>query len=208
MKPEDLCKKSVGVESIVENVVSDKKLLSEVVNGVSSDKAEIKFKCGKALRTISEEKPELLYPKWNSIIIHLDKDNTFIKAIAIAIIANLTSVDSKNKFDEIFNKYYNLLNDKSMITATNIVGYSGKIAKAKPKLQTKVTNKLIRIDKTHHSQECKNIIKGKAILSFGEYFEESKDKKKIISFVKGELKNRRPATRKKAERFLKKWDKD
>ena len=92
-----------------------------------------------------------------------------------------------------------------MITAANLVNYSGRIAKAKPSLQSKVTNKLLNIDKTNHSQECKNIIKGKAILSFSEYFEDSKDKKKIIEFVKSELKNQRPATRKKAEKFLKKW---
>ena len=137
----------------------------------------------------------------------MDNDNTFIKAIALAIIANLTKVDSHNKFDDIFNKYYALLNDESMITAANIASYSGIIARAKPMLQTKVTNQLINIDKTRHSPECKNIIKGKAILSFNEYFEESLDKKKIIGFVKAELKNRRPATKKKAERFLKKWDK-
>ena len=131
----------------------------------------------------------------------------FLKSIGIAIISNLAKVDTKDKFDRIFDKFYNLLNDKSMITAANLVGHSGMIAKTKPKLQNKITNRLLNIDKTHHSPECKNIIKGKAILSFNEYFDEAKDKKKIIEFVKRELKNTRPATRKKAEKFLKMWDK-
>jgi len=208
LKSEDLCKKSVSVESILKNVVKDKKLLDDVYSGAHSGKAEIKFKCGKVLRTLSEEKPEIIYPNWDFFIDLLDSDNTFIKAIALAIVANLTRVDSKNKFDSIFNKYYALLDDKSMITAANIAGYSGIIAIAKPKLQTKVTNKLIGIDKTHHSLECKNIIKGKAILTFNEYFEKTKNKKKIIDFVKKQLKCESPKTRKLAREFLNKWEKE
>ena len=90
--------------------------------------------------------------------------------------------------------------------AANIAALSGTIAKAKPNLQDKITNKLLDIDKTHHSSECKNIIKGKAILSFDEFIDEFDDKEKIIQFVKKELKNTRSATRKKAENLLKKWD--
>ena len=93
-----------------------------------------------------------------------------------------------------------------MINAANIAGRSGIIAKAKPHLQDKITNKLLKIDKTHHSSECKNIIKGKAILSFNEYIDEYDDKERIIQFVKKELNNTRSATRKKAEKLLKKWE--
>lgn len=67
---------------------------------------------------------------------------------------------------------------------------------------------MLSIDKTHHALECKNIIKGHAILALGEYFEESRNKKRILEFVKKQLKNNRSGTRKKAESFLKRWDKD
>lgn len=94
-----------------------------------------------------------------------------------------------------------------MVNAANIAKFSGKIAKAKPHLQDKITNKLLDIDKLHHSSECKNIIKGKAILSFDEYIGELIDKEKIIQFVKKELNNTRSATRKKAEKLISKWEK-
>ncbi|UCG67986.1 MAG: hypothetical protein JSV09_09095 [Thermoplasmata archaeon] len=199
-------KKSVTAESLAKRIAKDKKLLSEVIGGLSSDSPQVKYKCGKALKILSEENPKILYPKWANIAKLLKSDNTFMRGIGIQIISNLTRVDSKNKFEGMFDDFYGLLNDPSMICATNVAGLSGRIALAKPKLQTRITNRLVAIDKTHHGQECKNIIKGKAILSFGEYFDEAKDKKKIIGFVKKETKNRRPATRKKAEKFLKKHD--
>ena len=130
-----------------------------------------------------------------------------MRVIGATTIAHLTRVDTKNKFEKIFDKYYSLLEDESMINAANIAGRSGIIAKAKPHLQSKITNKLFEIDKTHHSSECKNIIKGKAILSFNEYIDEFEDKEEIIKFVKKELNNTRSATRKKAEKLLKKWEK-
>jgi len=200
-------KKSVSVESIAKKVVNERKLLDDLLEFTSSDKAVIKYKSLKVLTLLSEQQSELLYPEWDFFVKLLDNENTFLRAIGATIIANLTRIDTENKFESIFNKYYNLLEDKSMINAANIAGCSGIIAKSKPHLQSKITNKLLDIDKTHHSSECKNIIKGKAILSFNEYIGEFKDKEKIIQFVKKELKNTRSATKKKAEKLLKKWDK-
>jgi hypothetical protein len=105
----------------------------------------------------------------------------------------------------LFTTFYELLNDKSMITAANLVGVSGIIAKAKPALQSKITDQLLRIDATHHGPECKNVIKGHMIRTLSTYFAESPDKKKILEFMKREVQNTRPATRKKAVEFLKKW---
>ena len=203
----DIGKKSVSVESIAKKVVNDNKLLDDLIEYVYSDKAVIKYKSLKILMLLSEQQPSVLYPKWDFFVKLLDNENTFMRAGGANMIANLTKIDSKNKFEKIFDKYYHLLEDESMINAANVAGRSGIIAKAKPHLQDKITDKLLDIDKTHHSSECKNIIKGKAILSFNEYIDEFDDKEKIIKFVKKEVKNTRSATRKKAEKLVKKWDK-
>ena len=200
-------KKNVDAESIAKKVVKDRKLLNDLLDNAASDKAVIKYKSLKVLTLLSEQQSELLYPKWDFFVKLLDNENTFLRVIGATTIAHLTRVDTKNKFEKIFDKYYSLLEDESMINAANIAGRSGIIAKAKPHLQSKITNKLFEIDKTHHSSECKNIIKGKAILSFNEYIDEFEDKEEIIKFVKKELNNTRSATRKKAEKLLKKWEK-
>jgi hypothetical protein len=204
---EDIGKKSVSVESIAKKVVNDKKLLDDLKNNASSHNAAIKYKSLKVLMYLGEQQPNILYPEWDFFVKLLDNENTFLRTIGLTVIANLTRADTKNKFENIFDNYYSLLEDESMINAANIAGYSGIIAKAKPHLQNKITDKLLDIDNTRHSSECKNIIKGKAILSFYEYIGEVEDKTKIIQFVKNELKNPRSATKKKAEKFLKKWEK-
>jgi len=68
-----------------------------------------------------------------------------------------------------------------MINAANVAEHSGIIAKEKPYLQSIIINKIFDIDKTHHSSECKNIIRGKVIQSFYEHFSFFKDKEKIIN---------------------------
>ena len=177
-------------------------MLPELLEGLKSKNETERYNSFKVLLLISEEHPEVLYSKWDFFIDMIDSDNAYWKLSAVRIIANLTRVDTENRFEEIFNKYYNLLND-SVIVAGHITANSGKIAKAKPKLQTEITNKLFNIDKTN--QKHKELIKAGAIESFSEYFEESKDKKKIIEFVNKQLNCESPKTRKKAKEFLKKW---
>lgn len=177
-----------------------------MLKGISSDNAKVKYRCAKVLRNLSDTNPEVLYPKWDFFVEMLESENTFLKSDAVYIIANLTRIDSGKKFERIFRNFYRLLDDKSMITAANLVKASPIIAKTKPELQSEITNRLLSIDETHHGSECKNVIKGHVILALAKYFEDSKDKKKILQFIKEELSNTRPATRKKAEKFLKKWE--
>jgi hypothetical protein len=53
--------------------------------------------------------------------------------------------------------------------------------------------------------ECQNVMAGHAIQSLDRFFEHIQSKKRVLAFVEAELANPRPATRKKAERFLRKW---
>ena len=201
----ELEKKQDNSLKIAKQAISDRKLIPELMAGISSETAGVRFKSAKILRMISEQDPNVLYSRMDFFIDLLKHDNNIIKWNAQDVIANLTAVDKKDKFNKIFNKYYNGLYEDSMVTAAHVVDNSGAIAVAKPKLQTRITNELLNIDKTSHSSECKNILKGKAILSFQKYYEQVRNKDQISKFVKKQLKNQRPATKKKAEKFLKKY---
>ena len=89
-----------------------------------------------------------------------------------------------------------------MIPAAYTAGNSGKVVKAKPELETKITTRLLNIDDTHHEPERSDLIKGYAIEAFSEHFEKAKDKDKIIEFVKQQLNSKSPKTRNIAEKFL------
>lgn len=198
--------KKVKAEDVAKKAIKDPSLLNEVYKGVSSTKARIRYGCAKILRVISEENPKKLYPRMEFFIELLDSDKRILKWNALYIIANLAKVDVKNKFDDMFEKYYSLLNAESMVTVANVVGNSGKIAKAKPHLTQKITNELLKTEnittKSHLTQECKNIIIGHAISALGMYFDQITNRDEVLSFVKRQLKNTRKATRAKAIDFL------
>ena len=160
---------------------------------------------------ISEKKPEILYPSMDFFVNLLDSKNNILKWNAMDIIANLTVIDTDNKFNGLFKKFYGYLHDGSLITAGHVVDNSGKIALAKPEFQDEITKELLKVEKIPlPTEECRNILIGRTIKTFDVYYGEVKDKRhkdKIISFVKSQLNNPRNATKSKAERFLKKLEK-
>ena len=186
-----------------ELALKDEKVLQELLDGLLSKKDTIRYGSFKALNVLSEKHPERLYGSWDFFADLLASDYTHRKYIAIYIIANLTRVDSEEKFEKLFNTYYELLGDKSVIPPAHVAINSGKIALAKPKLQPEITNKLLEIEST--VQRHKDVVKASAIEEFDTYFEESKDQARIMEFVKAQLDCGSPKTRKKARAFLKKW---
>jgi hypothetical protein len=194
-------------KNLASKAVEDRRLLSELPVGILSKKHSTRLNSFQALTLMSEEHPKVLYPSWDYFADLIKSGELSSKYIALHIIANLTRVDSENKFDQLFDEYYELLNDDSVVTAAHLAGNSGKIAKAKPELQTKITDRLLSIDETQHTPEHKNLIKSYAVESLDEYFEEAKDKERITEFVKKQVGNKSPRTRKKAKEFLKKREK-
>jgi hypothetical protein len=200
--PTKLNNKNIDIEAIAKKAQKDDKLLAELLDNLRAKNETIRYNSHKVLFSISEQQPKVLYPKWDFFTDLLDSDNTYHKLSSVQLLANLTKADTDGKFEKTFNKFYNLLDDKSFITAAYVAAASGKIAKAKPKLQTRITNRLLNIDKTHHDPERKDLVKGSAIESFREYFEEARNKKKIIDFVKKQLKSKSPKSKKIAKEFL------
>jgi hypothetical protein len=132
----------------------------------------------------------------------LDGNDTILMWISLDVIANLTSVDIKNKFDGIFQKYYAFLSHKSMVTAAHVIDNSAVIAKSKPHFRNEIIDKLLNLEQAPYSRECRNILIGKAIRTLDSLVYQIDDRSKIISFVTSQLGNSRNATRAKAEKFL------
>jgi hypothetical protein len=178
--------------------------LSQLLEDVFSKKDEIRSNSFNILISISEKQPEVLYPKWDFFANLLDSHNHYQRYIAINILANLVRIDSKNKFEITFDKYFNNLSGDRAMVAGQAALNSGKIAKTKPNLQTKITNMLLEIEKIHQGKQI-DLIKAYVIEAFNEYFEKSSDKNKILDFVSAQLESKSPKTRKLAKQFLRKW---
>jgi len=201
--------KSITTQELLQKVIHDFRLLPEIIKGASSSKAAIRYGCAKVLMDLSKEYPEKLYPYIDSFIEMLNSEYRILTWNAMAIIANLTTVDTQKKFDAIFDRYYSFLNDEHMVTVANVVGHSGNIALAKPYLIPKITSELLKVEAVsttpHLTEECKRVIIEKAIKSFGQFFDKIEQKKKVIAFVEKHVESPRRTLRKEALSFLEKW---
>jgi len=206
-----LAAKSMTIEELLQKVKQDFDIHPEVLNGITSSKAAIRYGCAKVLMDLSEEHPEELYPYMDSFIDLLYSKYRILTWNAMAIIANLAKVDKDKKFDAIFDKYYSFLNDEYMVTVANVVGHSGKIALAKPHLIQKITSELLKVENIpttpHLTEECKRVIAEKAIESIDLFFDRIDAKDKVISFVKRHLDSPRRTLKTKAGNFLTRWNK-
>ena len=200
----ELDKKDVKVASLAARVLEDTELVSELLDGILTKKDFIRFNSFKVLLFISEKHPEILYPKWDFLADLLDSDNSYLQYIAIYIIANLAPADASARLEGLFERLYSILDSEGTITAAHLARNSGKIARAKPRLRPRITEKLLNIDRTHRGRQ-KELIKGHAIESLSEYFEEAENQPQIIDFVQKQLQSQSPKTRKLARDFLKKW---
>lgn len=187
---------------LAEKVIESEKITG-ALKGILSKKDKIRSNSFKVLLRISEKQPEILYPKYDYFANLLDSDNHYQRYISINILSNLALIDTKNKFEKIFDKYFsNIDGDRTMVAGQTALN-SGKIAKAKLKIQTKITKRLLNIEKTHKGKQI-DLIKAYVIEAFDKYFAESSDQNEILDFVKAQLNCKSPKTRKLAKEFLEK----
>lgn len=182
----------------------ESKKLSDALDGILSKNDEIRSKSFEFLYQISQNRPEILYSKWDYLANLLNSNNHYQRYISIRLLANLTFIDAENKFETIFNRYFSNIDGTKTMVAGQAALNSGLIAKAKPNLQTKITNRLLTIEKSHKGKQI-DLIKAYVIEAFDKYFEESLDKKDILDFVSAQLDSKSPKTRKIAKEFLKKY---
>lgn len=202
---EQIGQKGSDKEKIAQRVIGEPGLLSDVFEGLSARPASVKFGCSKVLHIISQQKPAVLYPSFDFFVRLLDSDNTFLKCDAIFILANLTAVDSANRFEVIFDRYFAPIKGPTLIVAANIIGGAAKITRAKPELSDRIARELLKVENAQYqTDECRNIALGQAIDSFDELYGQIGDKERVIKLAKKQLANTRKSTAKKAEQFLKK----
>ena len=199
-----LSHKDADIGAAAARALEDGAPLADLLDGLSSKDETYRYNCFKVLMLLSREHGELLYPMWDRLAEQLGSDNTYRRISALQLIANLTAVDAEHRFERLFDRYFDLLDDRSVIPAAQLAGASGRIVRARPELESRITAKLLAIDGTHHHPDRRDLIKGYAIESFDEYYQQAEDKKSILDFVRRQLNSSSPKTRKLAAEFLRK----
>ncbi|MBU7013380.1 MAG: hypothetical protein HXS43_01000 [Theionarchaea archaeon] len=203
----ELEKKEIDVKNMAEKALRDREILSKLLECLRSKTDVIRFNSFNVLLHISENHPEILYPSWDFFAELLSSSNSYSQYIGIYMIAALTNVDSEGKFENLFDTFYNILRGKKTMTASHVAAVSGRIAGNNPALESRITEKLLHIDRDHAGRQ-KELVKSYAIQAFDEYFEQSKEKQEIMEFVRKQLTSTSPRTQKAARRFIEKWQHD
>ena len=201
-----ISQKQIPKEDLAAEIIAQPENLPVLFEGLNADKANTKYGCSKILQIISEKAPDLLYPQFDFFVSLLDSENNVFKWTSIFILGKLTAVDQENRFDAIFEKFFALLADSVMITAGNVVRAAAEIIKNKPALRPKIIEVLLKVESaTYQTEECRNVVLSHAIDTFTKIFPLIENKAPVIRLVKNQLNNPRNGTRKRAEKFLRKF---
>lgn len=193
----------------INDVIEDKTILDSLFDIVATETSSIKYVCAKIMRMVSEKEPELIYPYFEILAKWIHHKNSFIKWDGIITLSNISAVDDENKFEDIYQDYFALIQDPQMVTASNVVGNAWKIVLAKPELENDITKKLLKVPDTVYlhkgspSPECNYIVCGQVLECFDHYFNSSENQSEMINFAKEQLNSKRKSVVKTAEKFLK-----
>ncbi len=198
----DLRNKKATVEQIAARAARNPGLAEALVAGMGSDRADMKFGCGRILTCLSLTKPEAVYPRIDGIIPFLDHANKILRWTAMHIIGNLAACDSAGKIERILGRYLEPIPGPDLVSAANAIGGAAKIALAKPRLAARIVKAVMGVESARYAtRECRNVALGQAIDALESLYSRARAKAAIAEFVKKHVDNPRPSTAEKARKF-------
>jgi hypothetical protein len=180
--------------------------ISEWLSGLGAKAARVKYGSSKALRVASKESPKLVYPHFDRFVKLMIGDNTFQRWNAIWTIGHLAAADREGRIEKILHRFLLPITGAEMIGAASVIGAGADIVLAKPHLADQVARAILKVERASYQRpECRNVAIGHAITSLDRFFPLIERKHKVMVFIERQLGNPRPATRRKAEKFRRKW---
>lgn len=188
---------------LARKAISNPHMFPAIIEGLKADKARIKYGCAKAIRIISEQRPDLLYPHFDFFVGRLDHENKIFQWDAAFVLSQLARADEADKFAAVFDRYFSPIPGPVMITAANVIQGGARIAQAKPILADRIAAEVLKVARARYqTPECRNVAIGHAILALGSIMPLLRNPALAVEFIRKQTRNPRPATRKKAEQFL------
>ncbi len=170
---------------------------------LSSPVPRVKYGRVKTLLAIARTRPHLLTPHFEFFSRLAASDATILKWCAIDIVGAIAAVDADGHVDRVLRALSARLREGRLITAGHALWALAHIARHRPQLQHRVTRAILRAEHlTYETPECRNIVLGHAVNALGTYVPRPPEGRDIVSFLERTARNPRPATRKKALKFL------
>jgi hypothetical protein len=168
------------------------------------DRADIRYRCAKALRFLSFQNPEALYPHLDVFIRLLDGDSRILRWEGIHVIGNLAVADRSKTIDRILDRYLAPICGPALIDAANTIQGATRIALAKPYLAERIAGELLKVEQTEYeTPECRSVALGHVLHAFSELIEKLENSGPIVALARRHLRSPRNSNRRKAAKLLK-----
>ena len=204
---EKIAEKDFDVNEFVQLAISDENARNEIVNQMITNSAIMTYyHCYYIVDKASQKQPELFYQYWGEIAALIHHNNSYHRDFALEIIGNLTKVDQDNRFSEIEDDYFCIINDEKFMTGNCCVKNLLKIYRHKVELRNRVIETLLDIDnRCDYTEKQKAILKCDVLEIFDEVYEEAPEQDEIQKFIRAEINCISPKTRKKAKELIRKY---
>ena len=204
-----LADKTISAEELAKAASTDPGMLQILLDGMEEQKAAVKYGCSKALRLLCDEAPELLYPHFDLFTEMLQHPNNIFQWQALYVLAGLAGVDEDGKIEGILDDYFARIEGPVMVTAANAIKWAAKIVKGQPDLADQVVAQVLRGEAgVYESAECHEIVCGAAINTFYRIRKWVSEPEVLYAFAQRHRNSERMPTRKAAEKFIARYEKD
>jgi hypothetical protein len=193
-----------NLTQLAEFAVDNEFFMTVLIDGLVAKDNTYRENCFLTLVDVCKLAPEVLYPYWERFTCLLDSQNAFQRAIALQLLARLCVIDRGNKFERLFERYFDLLDDQKIMVSRYLVQNVWLIVVSKPDLKDDVLERLLSIDLTHHPESRKALLKADVIEVLQQVYPELSEQVRILEFVESALNSSSPKARQAAKRFLNK----
>ena len=193
--------KKTDLEPIKKMCLDHGPFLDELVENLAEKNETLRYNSFLVLNSIAEDQPGLLYQYWDTFVNYLKSDKVLRVLVGIELLSRLIPADTDNRFEEIEDFYFNLINHHNVIPISYIMLNSWRVGKSRPQYIPQIRDLVFSIDGIN--QEHKGLLKGDGIIAFTRLWDLMEDKEEIVTFVKDQLDSESPKTIKEAKKFLK-----
>lgn len=206
----DLDRKGADPSRIAARVIREPKLVPVLIEALEDRRARAKYGAEKALRAVSERRPDLLDPHFDELVRLIRAQNSFIRWGAIRTMANVAAAGPDRRVESVFRTLFAPITGPDMVTAATVIGAGVTIARAKPAMADRIVKEILKVETAAYelhgkpSPECRAVACGHAVDALDELCGERAPAKQVVAFVRRQLRGTRPALRRKAAAFLSK----
>jgi len=204
---EKIAEKDFDVNAFVSLALSDEFARNFIVHEMLTNPAiMVYYHCYYVVEKASQAQPELFYPYWGEIAELLHHKNSYHRDFAVEILGNLTKVDEQDRFSEVEDQYFSIINDEKFMTGICCVKNLLKIYRNKAGRRDHIIQAVLNIDTLcDYTEKQKGVLKADVLEIFDQVYEEAPRRDAINEFIRAQIHCVSPKTRSKARELVKKY---